>query len=152
MAFFDNIGKQISNVTQNVAQQTKNLADVTQLNGVISDKRGKIQQLYLSLGQAYYEVHKDDSAAEEVILIQQINALFSEISQCREKISQIRGSDVCPGCGREVPAEARFCNFCGFKIEKDVPPPSVKQGKLCPQCGVLITEGNLFCTQCGTKL
>ena len=44
MAFFEEIGKRLTNAGQNVAQQTKNLADVAQLNSAISDKEKKIRR------------------------------------------------------------------------------------------------------------
>ena len=152
MAFFDSIGKQISNVTQNVAQQTKNLADITQLNSAISDRQDKIQRLYLTLGQAYYERHKEEPDAEESALIQKINGLFQEISQYRDKIVQIRGNGVCPGCGKEIPASAQFCNYCGSRIEKTVPPQTIAEESRCPQCGSVNPEGNLYCNHCGNRL
>lgn len=152
MAIFDTIGKQISNVTQNVAHQTKTLADITQLNSAISDKQSKIQQLYLSVGQAFYEAHKTDPSAEEGELIGKINMLFEEISQCRDKIGQLRGNHTCPNCGREVSSNAQYCDSCGLKIEKIAPSQQAEKEKSCAQCGAPISEGNVFCTQCGYKL
>ncbi len=51
----------------------------------------------------------------------------------------------CQECNNEVPANAKFCNHCGAKIEN--------QGKTCPKCGRggLPAEA-LFCPDCGTKL
>lgn len=134
MPFFDNIGKRISDAGQNVAQQTKNLADITQLNGSISEKQKEIQRLYLSIGESYYETHKNDAEAEESEKIQQINALFSEISQCREKIEQIR-----------ISAQTA-------KSERATQPQAPVEGNLCPKCGCVVPEGNLFCSQCGNKM
>lgn len=54
MAFFEQLGKRLSDAGQGVAQQTKNFADVTRLNGAISDKERRITQLYQSIGQTYY--------------------------------------------------------------------------------------------------
>lgn len=55
MAFFEEIGKRLTDAGQNVAKQTKNLADVTQLNSAISEREKKIAQLFSAIGQAYYE-------------------------------------------------------------------------------------------------
>ena len=55
MAFFEQLGKRLADAGQGVAQQTKNLADVTRLNSAISEKERKISQLYLAIGQSYYE-------------------------------------------------------------------------------------------------
>ena len=88
MDFFEQLGKKLTDTGQNVARQTKNLADVTQLNNAISEREKKVSQLLLSIGQAYYERHKNDSAAEELSLIEEVNSLQAEIAQNREKIKQ----------------------------------------------------------------
>ena len=118
MAFFEQLGKRLTDAGQNVAQQTKNLADVTQLNSAISDREKKISQLYLNIGQLYYEKHKGDSTAEHQEIIGEINALYAEIAQNREKIKQIKGVVKCSKCGADVPLNAAFCNACGTKIER----------------------------------
>ena len=51
MSFLDQIGKKISDVGQGVAQSTKNFADVTKLNGMISDEEKKIAVLYGNIVQ-----------------------------------------------------------------------------------------------------
>ena len=107
MAFFEQLAKRLTDAGQNVAQQTKNLADVTQLNSAISDKEKKISQLYLNIGQLYYEEHKGDSTAEHQEIIGEINALYAEIAQNREKIKQIKGVVMCPKCGADVTLAAQ---------------------------------------------
>ena len=126
MAFFEQLGKRLTDAGQNVAQQTKNLADVTQLNSAISDREKKISQLYLSIGQQYYESHKGDLSAEHRELINEINTLQAENEQNREKIKQIKGVVKCPHCGADVPLNAAFCSICGTKMIQSVPPATVK--------------------------
>lgn len=46
MAFFEQIGKKITNAGQNVAQQTKNFTDVTQLNSAISEREKKYRSFF----------------------------------------------------------------------------------------------------------
>jgi len=151
MAFFERIGKKITDAGQNVAQQTKNFADIAQLNSSVSEKERKISQLYTEIGQAYYEKYKDAADTDMNEQISQITALFAEIKECQEKIKQIRGIGKCPSCGADVPANAAFCNACGAKIL--VEETSTDAGKRhCPACGAVVAEGNAFCNQCGAKL
>ena len=153
MAFFEQIGKRLSDAGQNVAQQTRNLADVTQLTNLNSQKERQISQLYAAIGQAYYENHKNDPAAEELEGIQKINALYAEILQNQEKIKQIKGVTKCEICGADVPASATFCNACGAKVARVVATAEVVTGaRLCPVCGSGVAEGNLFCTNCGNRM
>lgn len=51
------------------------------------------------------------------------------------------GTKICIHCGKELPADAGFCMYCG-----------TPQPKTCPTCGAVISEGAAFCMKCGTKL
>ena len=153
MAFFDQLGKQISNAGKNVAQQTKNLADSTLLQNSISEKQKTAQQLYANLGQLYYDVHKDDPEASGYQTMCQITKVLAEINQCREQLSRLRGNSICPNCGTEIAGDSQFCRGCGSRLDPAVLPASpAPEGNVCPQCGTRMPAGNLFCTICGCKL
>lgn len=153
MDFFEKIGKRISDAGQNVAQQTKDLAETTKLNSAISKTEKQITQLFTVLGQAYYENHKNDPNTEQQDTISQINALYAEIEANREKIKQIKGITKCANCGTELPAGAAFCNVCGNPVTPAAQPePTAPQGRVCPTCQAAVEEGFLFCKYCGTKL
>ncbi|MEA3232090.1 MAG: adenylate/guanylate cyclase domain-containing protein, partial [Thermodesulfobacteriota bacterium] len=47
----------------------------------------------------------------------------------------------CPKCNVENPADARFCNGCGHKLERS-----------CPECGKVNPPGSRFCNGCGNDL
>lgn len=150
MAFFEQIGKRLTDVGQGVAQQTKNFTDVTRLNSVISEKERKISQLYAMLGQAYYEQHREDPAAEEAQTIEELNRTFAEIRQCQEEIRQIKGAVKCPNCGADAAPDALFCNACGARLPKTAVPAA--ETRTCPNCHAQVGKDNLFCNHCGTKL
>lgn len=153
MAFLEQLGKRLTDAGQNVAQQTKNLADVTQLNSAISDREKKISQLLFDIGQLYYESHKSDSNAENREIIDQINTLHIEIAQDREKIKHIKGVVKCPKCGSDVPLNAAFCNACGAKIEREVNVNGLSQGqRYCPVCHTVVAAEDSFCNNCGAKV
>lgn len=153
MAFFEQIGKRITDAGQNVAQQTKDLADVTKLSNAISEREKKISQLFLLIGQSYYEGHKDDPVAEDLEKIAEINSLYTEIFANREKIKQIKGVTKCENCGADVPLNAAFCNSCGTKvIRKETVSQNTGKERMCPACHAIVEDGNLFCNHCGVKI
>jgi class 3 adenylate cyclase/tetratricopeptide (TPR) repeat protein len=47
----------------------------------------------------------------------------------------------CPQCQQDNPAEARFCNGCGARLQL-----------ACPSCSHVNPSGSRFCNGCGTKL
>ena len=153
MAFFEQLGKRISDAGQDVAQKTRNMADVSQLNSANNEKERQIKQLIFDLGKAYYENHKNDVTAEGVEVISNINALYREIHENHEKIKQIKGIVKCANCGADVPVGAAFCNGCGAKVDRPNPAAVNANGqRFCPGCDAVVPEGNLFCTKCGTRL
>lgn len=152
MAFFEQLGKKISDAGQGVAQQTKNLADIAKLNNMVSGKEKRIAALYSEIGKAYYESHKNDAVAEEKAGISEINTLFAEIEQHRDEISRIKGIKKCPNCGADVASGSAFCNSCGQALAQDEPAPAPTDGKVCKSCGAAVPDGNLFCNNCGARL
>ena len=153
MAFFEQLGKRLSDAGQGVAQQTKNLADVTRLNSVITEKEKRIGQLYQAIGQGYYERHREDPASEEREAIEQINSLVAEIDKCREEIKQIKGVTKCASCGADIPLHAAFCNACGAKVAEETAGNQMgpREGR-CPSCGQPVGSDNVFCIHCGTRV
>lgn len=153
MTFFEQLGKRLTDAGQNVAEQSKNIASVTLLNREISDREKKISQLYLNIGQLYYEEHKGDSTAEYQEIIGEINALYAEIVQNREQIKQIKGVVKCLKCGADVPLNAAFCNACGTKMERagSVSETNGAQ-RHCPVCHAVVSTGDAFCSNCGAKV
>ena len=154
MAFFEQLGKRITDTGQGVVQQTKNFADVTRLNSEISDRERRITQLYQAIGQAYYQQHSSAPAPEYQQEVGEISALLAEIAQRREEIKQIRGIVKCPSCGADVPLQAAFCNACGTKMAQAAPTvePPAGDAQICPACGGASPKGNRFCIHCGAKL
>ena len=47
----------------------------------------------------------------------------------------------CPKCQFDNPADAKFCNACGNKLEL-----------VCPQCTKANPAGSKFCNECGQSL
>lgn len=153
MGIFDNIGSKVSATGQAAAEKARNLAEISRLNGVVSEHEKRISRLYFEIGQSYYERHKGDPNAEELERIAAINDANEKLFVCREQIKALKGVEKCPSCGADVAQGVLFCNNCGAKM----PPASVRstvkvQSGRCPTCGAAVAPGNMFCNSCGTKL
>lgn len=155
MAFFENIGKKITDAGQGVAQQTKNLTDTTRLNAKIAENKKKMSQLLFEMGNDYYKKHRKDAACEEQGYIDQVNALFYEIIKCQKEIEQIKSAEVCSICGARIEAGAAFCMGCGTRLgadELEADEPAEDTARRCPVCGAAVEDGSAFCMCCGSKL
>lgn len=66
----------------------------------------------------------------------------------------------CPNCNKEISDNAKFCKYCGKKIENvNVISHSFEEKKIeenlfikCPNCGKEMYEHKTFCTNCGNAL
>ena len=55
-------------------------------------------------------------------------------------------ASLCPKCGAEVPAGAKFCARCGAKTDGGA------AGGICKKCGTRLLVGAKFCSECGTPV
>ena len=136
MAFFDKVVK-----------KTQDLTDISRLNSQTSAAEKRIAELYSVIGLAYYENHKDDSEAESIQVISEINQLYAQIEAVQSEIKKIKGFGKCPQCGADVPQGALFCSSCGYKMEV-----AVVEKRFCTSCGAQLAADSLFCTNCGTPV
>lgn len=156
MAFFEQIGRRITDAGQGVAQQTKNLTETARLNNLISANKKKMSQLLWEMGQDYYQKHRKDTNCEEQVYIDQVNDLFREIVKCQKEIDRIKSSETCRVCGARLSEGMSFCMSCGAGVTGGAQhvshPASQELLEVCPVCGEAVTRDSLFCISCGTRL
>lgn len=84
------------------------------------------------------------AAAEQ--LTQQMGGMFKNTSGAAQRTEDASPAASCPKCGKQLPANAKFCMECGTKIEV-----LAENEMICPACGQKTPKGK-FCMQCGTPL
>lgn len=150
MAFFDDLGKKISQGSQNLAQKAKNMTDVAKINGMISDEEKRIAGAYSQIGKLFYVKYRDNCDQEFIGMVATIADAESKIADYRQQIKDIKGITHCEKCGAEVPVEAQFCNACGNRM----PAPTLANPNMvkCPACGAAVDKNMRFCTSCGNPM
>lgn len=151
MAFFDEIGKKITQTGQKAVQKTKDIADITKLNANVSDEEKKIHSLYNQIGQLYVSVHGDNPETDFEALVNQLKLSIEKTDTLKKQIQDIKGVIRCANCGAEIPNNAVFCSSCGTA--------AVRQEKFntsdlitCLNCGKMVEKGMNFCTFCGSPM
>ncbi len=156
MAFFEALGKKISETSQEVVQKTKDTAEILKLNSMISDEENQLKEYYIELAKAYYEANKNSIPEEYASYFANIAEKHANIANLNDQINKVKGLFPCPNCGASLPSDALFCSSCGTKIEKPEEPVPVAEEatdvKRCTKCGEPIQEGFAFCINCGTKV
>ena len=155
MAFFDDLGKKLSQAGQSAVQKTKEITDIAKINGMISDEEKKIKDNYYKIGKLYVETHQTVCEIEFAEMISAINDSERKIKDYKDQIQDIKGIEICAKCGAQVAEGAAFCGVCGSSMTKegqDVVNDAGDTVKKCFGCGAEIAEGVAFCSQCGTKV
>lgn len=153
MAFFDQVGKKLSQAGQDVAQSTKNFAAINKLNNLITEEQEKIKGCYSEIGRIYFESFAETPEECLVELVSAVKMSLSEIEKYNEQIKEIKGITNCPSCGAEVPYTSAFCNSCGTKMPVRVKEEVIPEGSIkCQKCSNILPEGFKFCTFCGAAI
>lgn len=131
MAFFDDLGKKLSQAGQTAVQKTKEVADIAKLNSSIYDEEKKINNNYLEIGKLYVSLRAEEHEEEFDGMIAAIRESEEKIRGYRHQITEIKGIAVCEKCGAEVPLNAAFCSACGAPMPVAAPaqPEEVESGE-----------------------
>lgn len=151
MAFFDKLSKTVTEASQKTIAKTKELADTSRLNSMISEEEKVITNQYFQIGKLYVSIHKDDFEDDFAGMIGAIAEAEAKIRDYKKQIQDIKGVQRCEKCGAEVPNGAAFCSACGATMPKVQAPVSTDYIK-CENCGTEVKKGMRFCTSCGKPM
>ncbi len=151
MAFFDEIGKKITDAGAKTFQKGKEFSDAARLNAQISEEQAKINNLYYQIGKLYVTVHRADNEEMFRGMIASIDEAENNIQQWKATVEELRGVQRCEKCGAEVPRGAAFCSVCGNPMAAQA--SAVPEGFVqCMNCGAQVRKDMLFCTTCGKPM
>lgn len=150
MAFFDDISKKISQVSQNAVGKTKDTADIFKLKNEISDEERKVVALYNEIGRLYASLHYEDFEPSFANLMTSLKESVAAIELRQSQIQSIKNLTTCSNCGAEMSRESMFCSACGAQkeVRVEVTPTAIR----CASCGKPLENGSKFCTYCGTPV
>ena len=106
MGFFDELGKKISDASQDMMQKGKDFADTTKLNSQIHDEERKISAVYTKIGKKYFEEFHQAAGAGYQDLVDEIHASQAKISEYQEKLNALKQVDKVKAEAEEVAAKA----------------------------------------------
>ena len=151
MAFFDDLGRKLTSVSQTAVQKTKDVADIAKINSEISELERTVNNLYNQIGKLYVTKHAADCENEFSGMIGSLLEAEKKIADRRQKIQDIKGVIRCEKCGAEIPVGAAFCSACGASMPKNTEVSNENMEK-CPSCGAMVPKGNRFCIVCGKPM
>ena len=131
MAFFDELKKNLSGVTDTVAKTSENVMKKSSTAIEIQKAKlkrvsleGDMKELYASLGKVYFEKDADGDMPKEMAeLCEKITSCQHAINEAEQRAALLKGVVICSNCQAEVDKDASYCPKCGAEIihvvEKD---------------------------------
>ena len=150
MSFFDEVGKKITDVSQETIQKTKNMADVAKLNSVISEEEQKIKNACEQIGRVYVQKYRQNPDPDLEQYVRAIVLSEQKIAESNHSIQELKGMVACSKCGAMVDKDSAFCPACGNAMPVKEKP--IVASAFCTSCGAAIVPGQKFCVSCGTPV
>ena len=124
MAFFDELKKNLSGVTDTVAKTSENVMKKSSTAIEIQKAKlkkvsleGDMKELYASLGKVYFEKYADGDMPKEMAeLCEKITSCQHAINEAEQRAALLKGVVICSNCQAEVDKDASYCPKCGAEI------------------------------------
>lgn len=154
MSFFEDLGKKVSQTSQDAIKKTKIMAETTKISTQISAEKRIVADNYSKIGEKYYELFCDTPDQNLIPFIETIKEAKQKIDDYEEQILKLKGIESCPNCGAEIKDDGLFCTACGTKLPEPVAEENeatASEAKVCSNCGNPLPAGLKFCSGCGQK-
>ena len=91
------------------------LADITQLNISLAEKKNKVNRLLQEVGSMVYATHTGSPTDSDALLakLAEIDDAKREVQEVQDKIDARRGIEKCVVCGKNLLPGDQFCRDCG---------------------------------------
>lgn len=113
----------LNQMAQSAVSKSREVTELAKLNLEISNLNQKIREIHTRVGA--YVLEKGLLAGEETIAEWACKAadLKAEIEADQDRINELKGVVICPGCGEAVPNTSRFCAKCGTAMVRKASEP-----------------------------
>ncbi|WP_018757469.1 zinc ribbon domain-containing protein [Paenibacillus terrigena] len=154
MSFLDKFKKGVAEA----GTLAKVTVEVNRLKLQISNKRKEIQEYYLKIGEAMFQIRQEEESDAKLTSIDewcaQILSIQADMKDLELKIKELSNEKTC-ACGKVLPLDAKFCVSCGHKFEEVIVvtlEPELEETATCPSCHQSVQNDAKFCGSCGYTL
>ncbi|MEE1086115.1 MAG: zinc-ribbon domain-containing protein [Schaedlerella sp.] len=152
MAFFNDMDKKLSQLSQGAVKKTKDVSESMRLSAAIKEEENKQTGLYKQIGEYFYQNYAVQAEGQLKELCDAVTKSQETAAQYKDQINTLKGMIYCTNCNAAIPSNSLFCNNCGTRVVQPVPVKPTPTGASCPGCGAPVDGVQLFCVNCGMKL
>ncbi|MEY8354848.1 zinc ribbon domain-containing protein [Lachnospiraceae bacterium 54-53] len=126
MAFFEELGKTLSDTGKEVATKAKALTETIQLKTQISAEKTKLEEAYAVIGKQFYEANSEPEEAYAKAY-DAVRASRERIAALEIELTQSEGTHICAECGAKVPKNSFYCGKCGAPVKEADSEPETEE-------------------------
>ncbi|MDO4295470.1 MAG: zinc ribbon domain-containing protein [bacterium] len=117
MNFFEDLSKTISDKGKEAVSKARELTDVLKLKAQLAGEKTKLNEIFQTLGQKYYEQCRENEVSEDFAEdFLAVKMAKDRIAALEKEIYNLEGCRTCPECGAKLSQEDVFCSKCGVKM------------------------------------
>ena len=107
-----------ANTARVAGRRAGQLVDVAKLNVQLFDLNGEFNDILRQLGQVMYDTHLGQETGGESVtrLLSRADEVAAKTAEVKDRISTLRHTQTCPGCGASCSKEDKFCRSCGHAL------------------------------------
>lgn len=126
MAFFEELGKTLSDTGKEVATKAKALTETIQLKTQISAEKTKLEEAYAVIGKQFYEANTEPEEAYKKAY-EAVRASRERIAALEIELTQSEGTRICAECGAKVSKNSFYCGKCGAPVKEAASNPGTEE-------------------------
>lgn len=107
-----------SDAAYGVGKKATELLSVAKLNIRLNDLKNQVSAELRVVGEMMYSTHTGTPIDSEILLaqLQVIDDLHARMAAVEKEIADLRGQQLCPGCGAERIQGDLYCRHCGTRL------------------------------------
>lgn len=123
MAFFDEVKKGLTDVSESIVKKSTELVEVQKLKMKKTSLESDIKRDFALLGKLYFAKMEADGTEgetpEAISSYERIVSAKQAVEEVKEKLSKINHEKNCRACGAKVPLDTIYCPKCGTRFEDE---------------------------------
>ena len=150
MGLFNRATSAVETMGKNVSKVAKDNVEIVRCSSAIDACEQKMKSIYEEIGRRYYHAEPEIGREAFPDLFAEIQENENQIKELKDRLQILKSVEICKVCGAELKKGTNFCQWCGARVEREVPKSAY--AFTCPNCNSPLMGEEKFCAVCGAPV